>query len=146
MGNEPAGLQLCCALLFVLSSLQILCFFFSQEDFPHNAHHREIAISISNYTVKHGDTGLVIVGGRMEMQPHVCCNFRQQFFVCVFPYCDFVYRGWLGRQFFFFFLKNFFGREARGSSSSIKLRVQTWAFVACSLLLLQLGLSVVYRN
>ncbi|CAO2828082.1 unnamed protein product [Amaranthus hypochondriacus] len=42
-----------------------------QEDFPHNAHHREVAISISNYTIKHGDTGLVIVGGRMEMQPQI---------------------------------------------------------------------------
>ena len=42
-----------------------------QEDFPHNAHHREIAISISNYTLRHGDSGLIIVGGRMEMQPHV---------------------------------------------------------------------------
>ncbi|KAA8547443.1 hypothetical protein F0562_003693 [Nyssa sinensis] len=42
-----------------------------QEDFPHNAHHREIAISIRNYTLKHGDTGLVIVGGRMEMQSHL---------------------------------------------------------------------------
>ncbi|KAH9315438.1 hypothetical protein KI387_024065, partial [Taxus chinensis] len=42
-----------------------------QEDFPHGAHHREIAISISNYTLKHGDVGLVIVGGRMEVQPHL---------------------------------------------------------------------------
>lgn len=42
-----------------------------QEDFPHNAHHSEVAISISNYTIKHGDSGLVIVGGRMEMQAHV---------------------------------------------------------------------------
>lgn len=42
-----------------------------QEDFPHNAHHREVSISISNYTLKHGDTGLIIVGGRMEMQPHI---------------------------------------------------------------------------
>ncbi|CAA2982992.1 FG-GAP repeat-containing [Olea europaea subsp. europaea] len=41
------------------------------KDFPHNAHHREIAISISNYTLRHGDSGLVIVGGRMEMQPHI---------------------------------------------------------------------------
>ncbi|CAK7334421.1 unnamed protein product [Dovyalis caffra] len=49
-----------------------------QEDFPHNAHHREIAISISNYTLKHGDTGLVIIGGRMEMQPHhvQCIGFE----------------------------------------------------------------------
>lgn len=45
-----------------------------QEDFPHNAHHREISISVSNYTLKHGDAGLVIVGGRMEMQPHVCLS------------------------------------------------------------------------
>lgn len=42
-----------------------------EEDFPHNAHHREVSISISNYTLKHGDTGLIIVGGRMEMQPHI---------------------------------------------------------------------------
>ncbi|KAL5557611.1 hypothetical protein UlMin_039847 [Ulmus minor] len=42
-----------------------------QEDFPHNSHHREVAISISNYTLKHGDSGLVIVGGRMEVQPHI---------------------------------------------------------------------------
>ncbi|XP_057867329.1 uncharacterized protein LOC131074672 isoform X2 [Cryptomeria japonica] len=42
-----------------------------QEDFPHGAHHREVAISISNYTLKHGDVGLVIVGGRMELQPHL---------------------------------------------------------------------------
>ncbi|KAI4326101.1 hypothetical protein MLD38_031447 [Melastoma candidum] len=41
-----------------------------QHDFPHNVHHREIAISVSNYTIKHGDTGLVIIGGRMEPQPH----------------------------------------------------------------------------
>ncbi|ONK73652.1 uncharacterized protein A4U43_C04F33860 [Asparagus officinalis] len=40
------------------------------EDFPHGAHHREIAISISNFTLKHGDSGLIIVGGRMEMQSH----------------------------------------------------------------------------
>lgn len=46
--------------------------FIWKGDFPHNAHHREVAISISNYTLKHGDAGLVIVGGRMEMQPHVC--------------------------------------------------------------------------
>ncbi|CAA6656401.1 unnamed protein product [Spirodela intermedia] len=32
------------------------------EDFPHGTHHREIAISISNYTLKHGDAGLVILG------------------------------------------------------------------------------------
>lgn len=44
---------------------------FSQDDFPHHVHHREIAISISNYTIKHGDSGLVIVGGRMEIQSHV---------------------------------------------------------------------------
>eukprot|EP00252_Welwitschia_mirabilis_P007876 TRINITY_DN19585_c0_g1_i1.p1 TRINITY_DN19585_c0_g1~~TRINITY_DN19585_c0_g1_i1.p1 ORF type:complete len:697 (+),score=126.02 TRINITY_DN19585_c0_g1_i1:313-2403(+) len=42
-----------------------------QEDFPHGAHHREISISISNYTLKHGDVGLVIIGGRMEMQPYL---------------------------------------------------------------------------
>lgn len=48
-------------------------FIFWQEDFPHGAHHREIAISVSNYTLKHGDAGLIIVGGRMEMQHHLCC-------------------------------------------------------------------------
>ncbi|RYQ79992.1 hypothetical protein Ahy_Scaffold1g106701 isoform B [Arachis hypogaea] len=67
-------------LVVVTSGWSIMCFDSNlqklwennlQEDFPHNAHHREVAISISNYTLKHGDTGLVIVGGRMEMQPYV---------------------------------------------------------------------------
>ncbi|KAG6532068.1 hypothetical protein ZIOFF_005906 [Zingiber officinale] len=46
------------------SRLWLLCL---AEDFPHGAHHKEITISISNYTLKHGDAGLIIVGGRMEM-------------------------------------------------------------------------------
>lgn len=50
-----------------------------QEDFPHGAHHREIAISISNYTLKHGDSGLVIVGGRMEMQQHNSMDLFEEF-------------------------------------------------------------------
>ncbi|KAJ7944224.1 FG-GAP repeat-containing protein [Quillaja saponaria] len=67
-------------LVVVTSGWSVMCFDSNlrklwennlQEDFPHNAHHREVAISISNYTLKHGDTGLVIVGGRMEMQPHI---------------------------------------------------------------------------
>lgn len=66
-------------LVVVTSGWSVMCFDHNlkklwetnvQEDFPHNAHHREIAISISNYTLKHGDAGLVIIGGRMEMQPH----------------------------------------------------------------------------
>lgn len=66
-------------LVVVTSGWSVMCFDHNlnklweanlQEDFPPNAHHSEIAISISNYTLKHGDTGLVIVGGRMEMQPH----------------------------------------------------------------------------
>ncbi|CAI9301469.1 unnamed protein product [Lactuca saligna] len=36
-----------------------------QEDFPQNAHHREMSIYVSNYTLKHGD-----VGGMKEMRPH----------------------------------------------------------------------------
>ncbi|KAI5588491.1 hypothetical protein POPTR_005G118300v4 [Populus trichocarpa] len=67
-------------LVVVTSGWSVMCFDHNlkklwetnlQEDFPHNAHHREIAISISNYTLKHGDSGLVIIGGRMEMQPHI---------------------------------------------------------------------------
>ncbi|KAJ4964612.1 hypothetical protein NE237_016461 [Protea cynaroides] len=67
-------------LVVVTSGWSVMCFDHNlkklwennlQEDFPHAAHHREISISISNYTLKHGDAGLVIVGGRMEMQPHV---------------------------------------------------------------------------
>ncbi|OWM66412.1 hypothetical protein CDL15_Pgr013629 [Punica granatum] len=67
-------------LVVVTSGWSVMCFDHNlkklwevnmQEDFPHNAHHREIAISISNYTLKHGDSGLVIVGGRMEVQPHL---------------------------------------------------------------------------
>ncbi|KAI7756807.1 hypothetical protein M8C21_014478 [Ambrosia artemisiifolia] len=67
-------------LVVVTSGWSIMCFDHNlqklwetnvQDDFPHNAHHREISISVSNYTLKHGDAGLVIVGGRMEMQPHM---------------------------------------------------------------------------
>lgn len=67
-------------LVVVTSGWSVMCFDHNlnklwetnlQEDFPHSAHHREIAISISNYTLKHGDAGLVIIGGRMEMQPHM---------------------------------------------------------------------------
>ncbi|KAL7104588.1 hypothetical protein ACP275_08G255200 [Erythranthe tilingii] len=67
-------------LVVVTSGWSVMCFDHNlkklwevnlQKDFPHNAHHREIAISISNYTLKHGDSGLIIVGGRMEMQPHM---------------------------------------------------------------------------
>lgn len=57
-----------------------------QNDFPHSTHHREIAISISSYTLRHGDAGLVIVGGRMELQPHVC------FFFFPFFFCNVVHR------------------------------------------------------
>ncbi|RCV23336.1 hypothetical protein SETIT_4G290700v2 [Setaria italica] len=66
-------------LVVVTSGWSVLCFDHNlkklweqnlQDDFPHGAHHREVAISITNYTLKHGDAGLVIVGGRMEMQHH----------------------------------------------------------------------------
>ncbi|KAL6603393.1 hypothetical protein ACP70R_043754 [Stipagrostis hirtigluma subsp. patula] len=66
-------------LVVVTSGWNVMCFDHNlkklweanlQEDFPHGAHHREVAISITNYTLKHGDAGLVIVGGRMEMQHH----------------------------------------------------------------------------
>ncbi|KAG5241169.1 FG-GAP REPEAT-CONTAINING PROTEIN [Salix purpurea] len=66
-------------LVVVTSGWSVMCFDHNlkklwetnvQEDFLHSAHHREIAISITNYTLKHGDAGLVIIGGRMEMQPH----------------------------------------------------------------------------
>ncbi|KAK3131349.1 hypothetical protein QOZ80_6BG0505260 [Eleusine coracana subsp. coracana] len=66
-------------LIVVTSCWSVMCFDHNlkklweanlQDDFPHGAHHREVAISITNYTLKHGDAGLVIVGGRMEMQHH----------------------------------------------------------------------------
>jgi hypothetical protein len=68
-------------LVVVTSGWTVMCFDHNlnklweanlQDDFPHAAHHREVAISVTNYTLKHGDAGLVIVGGRMEMQHHVC--------------------------------------------------------------------------
>ncbi|GAB2282792.1 hypothetical protein Dimus_017327 [Dionaea muscipula] len=67
-------------LVVVTSGWSVMCFDHNlkklwemnlQEDFPHNSHHREVAISISNFTIKHGDTGLIVVGGRMEAQPHM---------------------------------------------------------------------------
>ncbi|XP_024542548.1 uncharacterized protein LOC9648148 [Selaginella moellendorffii] len=42
-----------------------------QDDFPHGAFHKEVSISISNFTLRHGDTGLIIVGGSMEAQSQV---------------------------------------------------------------------------
>jgi hypothetical protein len=68
-------------LVVITSGWSVMCFDHNlkklwehnlQDDFPHAAHHREVAISITNYNLKHGDAGLVIVGGRMEMQHHVC--------------------------------------------------------------------------
>lgn len=40
-----------------------------EEDFPTLARHKEVAILVTNYTIKSGDTGLIIVGGSMEVQP-----------------------------------------------------------------------------
>eukprot|EP00271_Cylindrocystis_brebissonii_P005161 TRINITY_DN17107_c0_g1_i1.p1 TRINITY_DN17107_c0_g1~~TRINITY_DN17107_c0_g1_i1.p1 ORF type:complete len:716 (+),score=145.26 TRINITY_DN17107_c0_g1_i1:201-2348(+) len=40
-----------------------------QEEFPHGARHKEVAILITNQTLQHGDRGVVIVGGSMEIQP-----------------------------------------------------------------------------
>lgn len=42
-----------------------------QEDFPHAAHHKEVSIIVTNYTLRHSDSGLVIIGGSMEVQPQV---------------------------------------------------------------------------
>ncbi|KAI5013643.1 hypothetical protein ZWY2020_037156 [Hordeum vulgare] len=53
------------------------------DDFPHAAHHREVAVSVTNYTLKHGDARHVIVGGRMEMQHHVC--YRHHCLLPAFP-------------------------------------------------------------
>lgn len=67
-------------LVVVTSGWSVMCFDHNlkklwennlQEDFPHHAHHREISISISNYTLKHVDVGLVLVGGRMEKLQHI---------------------------------------------------------------------------
>ncbi|KAL8168019.1 hypothetical protein V2J09_009518 [Rumex salicifolius] len=67
-------------LVVVTSGWSVMCFDHNlkklwetnlQDDFPHHAHHLEVAISISNYTIRHGDTGLIMVGGRMEIQPHI---------------------------------------------------------------------------
>lgn len=63
---------------------------FLQEDFPHSAHHREIAISISNYTLKHGDAGLIIIGGRMEMQPHVCFSIVPVYYNSIYCLYQFI--------------------------------------------------------
>uniref|UniRef100_A0A0D9VB08 FG-GAP repeat-containing protein n=1 Tax=Leersia perrieri TaxID=77586 RepID=A0A0D9VB08_9ORYZ len=66
-------------LVVVTSGWSVMCFDHNlkklweanlQDDFPHAAHHREVAISITNNTLRHGDAGLIIVGGRMEMQHH----------------------------------------------------------------------------
>ena len=68
-------------ILHILSYLIFLhCGLFDlQDDFPHGSHHKEVAISISNYTLKHGDTGLIIVGGSMEVQPQVPSSLDSEF-------------------------------------------------------------------
>ena len=79
IANKSGSLTKRCLVYLLASVLFFFCLLihinFSQEDFPHNVHHREISISISNYTLKHGDAGLIIIGGRMEIQPHVCLIF-----------------------------------------------------------------------
>ncbi|CAM6104584.1 unnamed protein product [Calypogeia fissa] len=42
-----------------------------KDDFPHAFHHKEVAIHISNFTLRHSDTGLIIVGGSMVVQPQL---------------------------------------------------------------------------
>ena len=54
-------------LVIVTSVWSVICF-------DHNAHRREIAISASNYTLWQGDSGLIIIGGRMEIQPYICLD------------------------------------------------------------------------
>ncbi|KAL3844707.1 hypothetical protein ACJIZ3_002110 [Penstemon smallii] len=70
-------------LVVVTSGWSVLCFDHNlrklwdvnlQKDFPNNAHHEEIAISITNYTLRRKDSGLIIVGGRMGMHPHMHGN------------------------------------------------------------------------
>ncbi|KAI5006531.1 hypothetical protein ZWY2020_033774 [Hordeum vulgare] len=46
-------------------------------------HHHEVAVSLTNYTLKHSDAGLIIVEGRMDMQHHVC--YRHHCLMPAFP-------------------------------------------------------------
>lgn len=41
------------------------------EEFPAHARHKEVSILITNYTLKHGDMGLIIVGGSVDVQPQL---------------------------------------------------------------------------
>lgn len=77
-------------LVVVTSGWSVMCFDHNlkklwennlQEHFPHGAYHQEIAITISNYTLKHGDSGLVIVGGRMEMRPYNSMDLFEEAFI-----------------------------------------------------------------
>ena len=38
-----------------------------QEDFPHHASIREVAVLITNHTVNKGDRGMVVVGGSIDL-------------------------------------------------------------------------------
>eukprot|EP00246_Nothoceros_aenigmaticus_P000321 TRINITY_DN10472_c0_g1_i1.p1 TRINITY_DN10472_c0_g1~~TRINITY_DN10472_c0_g1_i1.p1 ORF type:complete len:704 (+),score=140.10 TRINITY_DN10472_c0_g1_i1:97-2208(+) len=49
-----------------------------QEHFPHGAHFKEVAISVSNWTIKIGDQGLIVVGGSMEVQPQLYGNLFEE--------------------------------------------------------------------
>ncbi|XP_078447906.1 FG-GAP repeat-containing protein [Wolffia australiana] len=74
-------------LVVVTSGWSVMCFDHNlkklwehdlQEDFPHGTHHREVAILITNYTLKHGDAGLVIVGGRMDIQHYMSADLFEE--------------------------------------------------------------------
>ncbi|KAI5078865.1 hypothetical protein GOP47_0006536 [Adiantum capillus-veneris] len=41
------------------------------EEFPAHVRHKEVSILITNYTLKHGDMGLIIVGGSVDAQPQL---------------------------------------------------------------------------
>lgn len=61
-----------------------LHFSWYQEDFPHNGHYKEITIYVLNYTFKHGDIQLLIVEGRMDMQPYVYLKTLMYFTLFLF--------------------------------------------------------------
>ncbi|KAJ0968484.1 hypothetical protein J5N97_025401 [Dioscorea zingiberensis] len=65
-------------LVVVTSGWSVMCFDHNLKKLWEN--NLQIAISISNYTLKHGDSGLVIVGGRMEMQHHSTMDLFEETF------------------------------------------------------------------
>lgn len=80
-GSAPGGKKYRKAVIVVVTAgWTVLCYDHNlkllwennvQEDWPHGAHMKEVAILITNQTLKHEHRGMVVVGGSVEITPQL---------------------------------------------------------------------------